>query len=630
MKSKKSPKQNSLNPDVDHISEASIPDVISAENEILNLAKLPVENPNPVMKLGFDGQVLYVNQAGEPFIKKWNISPGNQVPENIMRMVSGIAEGTHKDIEIECCCRFFSFTVVPIAEEGYINLYGHDITQLKMAEERLLESELRYKELVSNAKSIILKMDTKGRFTFFNEFAQNFFGYKEDEIIGKTAWQTIVPKIESSGRDLTKLIDNIYEDPDRFSVNINENTKRNGERAWIEWHNKALYDKEGKKTGHMAIGIDITRRKRSEDALYEAREKLNIALENAGIGVWEWNLQTGEVIWDEKLERMFGLEPGTFGRTVGAFENLVHEEDIPHINKSLKNTIEKGIPFETIYRTRSEKGKLKYISSKAFVNKDSSGNLVRFSGVCFDITGMRQETERLILELNEELLRSNKDLESFAYAASHDLQEPLRMVTSFTQMLERKYKDVLDEKGMEYIHFASDGAKRMYELLNGLLDYSRIHKKGKAFNTVNMDQVLDAVLKNLSFKIEEKNAVVKIHRLPNVIADESQMIQLFQNLISNSIKFSTKAPHIYVSCKLENNQFVFSVKDKGIGIESQYFDKIFQIFQRLHGRKNYEGTGIGLAICKSIVERHGGKIWVQSEPGKGSTFFFTIARNINE
>jgi two-component system, chemotaxis family, sensor kinase Cph1 len=625
MKPNKSLHKKSLPTETDNKSDAGISDIIPIENELHILAKFPTENPNPVMKLSFDGRVLYVNKAGEPFIEKWKISPGNKIPGNISRMISGIAKGSHKDIEIECCGRFFSFTVVPIAGEGYINLYGHDITQLKITEERLLESELRYKELVSNAKSIILKMDTKGRFTFFNEFAQNFFGFKEEEIIGKTAWQTIVPKIESSGRDLTRLIDNIYENPDKFSVNINENIKKNGERVWIEWHNKALYDKDGKKTGHMAVGIDITQRKKSEDALHEAREKLNIALENAGIGVWEWNLQTGEVIWDEKLERMFGLDPGTFGKTFSAFERLVHEEDIPQVEKALKNTIEKGMPFETIFRTKTELGKIKYISSKAFVNKDNIGKLVRFSGVCFDITGMREETENLILELNEELLRSNKDLESFAYAASHDLQEPLRMVTSYTQILEMKYKDILDEKGLEYIHFASEGAKRMYELLNGLLDYSRIHKKGKAFNAVNMNQVLDAVLKNLSFKIEEKKAVIKIHKLPNVVADESQMIQLFQNLISNSIKFSTKIPLIDVSCKLENNQYVFSVKDKGIGIEPQYFDKIFQIFQRLHVRKKFEGTGIGLAICKRIVERHGGKIWVQSDPGKGSAFFFTMA-----
>jgi len=422
------------------------------------------------------------------------------------------------------------------------------------------------------------------------------------------------------------MMKNINEDPDKFSVNINENIKKNSERVWVEWHNKAIFDQAGNKTGLIAIGIDITERKKSEDALQEARQMLNIALENAGIGLWEWDLQTDEVVWDEKLEKMFGLKPGSFGRTYSDFENLVHEEDIPHVQKSLKNTIEKGLPFETIFRIKLENRKPKYISSKAFVNKNKAGKAVKFNGVCFDITGMREETEHLLLALNEELLRSNKDLESFAYAASHDLQEPLRMVISFTQMLEKYYKDKLDETGLEYIHYASEGAKRMYDLLNGLLDYSRIHKKGKAFNVVDINQVLNTVIKNLSFKIEEREAVIKIRRMPVVVADESQMIQLFQNLIANSIKFSTNTPRIDVSCRSDNNHHIFSVKDNGIGIEPQYFDKIFQIFQRLHVRRKYEGTGIGLAICKRIVEHHGGKIWVKSEQCSGSTFIFTIAR----
>jgi PAS domain S-box-containing protein len=719
------------------------------EKDIISLAKLPSENPNPVMRLGLDGTLLYINNAGERFAESWNISAGHKVPENMIRLISGIAKGSHKEIEMECCNKMYSFTVVPILEESYINLYGRDITQQKTVEERLRlqanimqnisdaiyatdlelritnwnsaaeklygwkekdvigksvnevtgprfdqrkqedftrklleegyvrtqlehtsksgssvfldsitivhknlegqiigyistirditekvlaekafqESEEKYKELVSNAKSIILKMDSQGRFIFVNEFAQDFFGYKEDEIIGKTGFETIVPKTESTGRDLSRLIDNIYENPDKFSVNINENIKKNKERVWIEWHNKAIFDQEGNKSGHIAIGMDITQRKKSEDALQEARDKLNIALENAGIGLWEWDVRTGEVLWDEKLEKMFGLEPGAFGKTFADFENLVHEEDIFHVQNSIKNTLERGKPFETIFRTRPENGVIKYISSKAFVNKKSTGMAIRLSGVCFDITGMQAETERLVIELNEELLRSNKDLESFAYAASHDLQEPLRMVTYFTQLLEKNYKDVLDEKGHEYIHFASDGAKRMYELLNGLLDYSRIHKKGKVFNLVDMNQILDTVKKNLSFIIKEKNAVVKSRKLPVILGDDSQMIQLFQNLISNSIKFSARKPKISISCKTEKDQYIFSLADKGIGIEPQYFERIFQIFQRLHARNKYEGTGIGLAICKRIAEHHGGKIWVKSAYGKGSTFFVSIPKS---
>ena len=171
-----------------------------------------------------------------------------------------------------------------------------------LAEKALRESEKKYKELVSNARSIILKQDTKGRFTFFNEYAQHLFGYSEEEILGKTASETIVPKVESTGRELESIIENIYEDPDKYSLNINENIKKNGERVWIEYHNKTLFDDDGKKAGHIAIGLDITKRKKSEDSLKAAQEKLRLALENGNIGLWEWDLETDEVIWDERME----------------------------------------------------------------------------------------------------------------------------------------------------------------------------------------------------------------------------------------------------------------------------------------------------------------------------------------
>jgi light-regulated signal transduction histidine kinase (bacteriophytochrome) len=198
------------------------------------------------------------------------------------------------------------------------------------------------------------------------------------------------------------------------------------------------------------------------------------------------------------------------------------------------------------------------------------------------------------------------------------------MVSSFTQMLDQRYGDKLDQDAHDYIGFAVDGAKRMYELLNGLLAYSRIQTRGKEFTEVDMSEVFSKVLRNLSLKISESKAEISVGELPVILADESQIIQLVQNLIENSIKFSSGEPRITFTAKIDSGYYLFSVKDEGIGIEPQYFDRIFKIFQRLQAREDYEGTGIGLAICKRILDRHNGKIWVESEPGKGSEFFFTI------
>jgi light-regulated signal transduction histidine kinase (bacteriophytochrome) len=248
------------------------------------------------------------------------------------------------------------------------------------------------------------------------------------------------------------------------------------------------------------------------------------------------------------------------------------------------------------------------------------------AGVFFDVTSMKKGTEQVLIKLNEELLRSNRDLQQFAYVASHDLQEPLRMVSSFTQMLMLRYEDKLDEDGKEFIRYAVDGCKRMYDLLNALLAYSRVQTKGKEFVKVDLENVIEKVLQNLSLRISERNALIYKTDLPVLYADENQMIQLIQNLIDNSQKVSNENPKIHISSRSDNYEHIISVTDEGVGISEEYHERVFKIFQRLVTRQEYEGTGIGLAICKRIVERHGGKIWIDSKPGKGSTFHFSIPK----
>lgn len=363
--------------------------------------------------------------------------------------------------------------------------------------------------------------------------------------------------------------------------------------------------------------------------LKQVQEKLTIALENGKIGIWEWRIKEETVIFDERTERIFGIEPGTFGGKFSDMESLIHEEDMPHLRTAINNTLEKGQQIEVIYRIKKRDDSIIYISAKGLLNRDRLGNPDNIIGVCFDVTNMKKGTEEALFKLNEELLRSNMDLQQFAYVTSHDLQEPLRTVMSFTQLLQKKYTDKLGSDGNEYIRFAVEGSQRMYDLLNGLLAYSRIQSRGSEFTRVDMNKVLEKVLGNLNIRIRETNAVIIRERLPFIHADESQMIQLFQNLIENSIKFSKSVPHIRISYEQIHDNIIFAVKDDGIGIETQYFEKIFRIFQRLHSTEEYKGTGIGLAICKRIAERHGGEIWVKSVLGEGSTFHFKIRQGFH-
>ena len=240
-----------------------------------------------------------------------------------------------------------------------------------------------------------------------------------------------------------------------------------------------------------------------------------------------------------------------------------------------------------------------------------------------------KKTEIKLEKYLAELKRSNKELQQFAYVASHDLQEPLRMVASFTQLLEKKYKGQLDSDADEFIKYAVDGAQRMQMLINDLLAYSRVSTRGEEFQLVDLDKAFNESLQNLKMSIDENEAKITIDPLPTIVADQIQIIQLFQNLVGNAIKFrGDETPEIHMAAEEGEDEWIFRVIDNGIGIDSQHSQRIFRVFQRLHERDKYPGTGIGLSICEKIVERHGGYIWVDSKPGNGSAFCFTISKYI--
>ena len=237
----------------------------------------------------------------------------------------------------------------------------------------------------------------------------------------------------------------------------------------------------------------------------------------------------------------------------------------------------------------------------------------------------RQEYQNELEAMVSQLEESNNRLEQFAYAASHDLQEPLRMVSSYLQLIDGRYEDVLDDDGQEYLEYAVDGAERMREMIDALLAYSRIDIQGEEFAPTDCDVVSDEVQDALQVAIEESNAEITADSLPTVYADESQLTQVFQNLLSNAIKYSgDEPPQIHITAEQKQQEWVFAVRDSGIGIDPDEADTIFDVFQRLHSRDEHSGTGIGLALCERIIERHDGQIWVESEPGEGSTFSFTL------
>ncbi len=353
--------------------------------------------------------------------------------------------------------------------------------------------------------------------------------------------------------------------------------------------------------------------------------------------IWEWNLDTNTIVSaNEGFGRVYGYNPGKLLGDYDTWKKWIHPEDFERVIEKRRSILKNPyhLYWDDEFRIINKEGKYYFMYHKAYIVRNETGKAIRLFGAMQNIS-QRKEDEALLIELNnrlkqraDELAASNVELERFAYIASHDMQEPLRMITSFLQLFKKKYEDQIDETAEQYIHYAMDGAERMKKLITDLLEYSRIGSNKDSFERVDTNILLNEVVAVFMNRIAETNATIAVGELPVIHANKTQMFQLFQNLIGNALKYSGKIqPHIQIEGKEEEKQFVFSVRDNGIGIKPMFFEKIFVLFQRLHHKNEYSGTGIGLTICKKIVERHDGKIWVESQPGVGSCFYFAIRKS---
>lgn len=364
-------------------------------------------------------------------------------------------------------------------------------------------------------------------------------------------------------------------------------------------------------------------RKHAEEALRESEARFREAFDHAAIGM---ALIGTDGRWIEVNDAVCDIVGYTQDELLAmSFQDITHPDDL-QTDLGLFYHLLAG---ETAYY-HLEKRYIHKLGHEIWVQ--ISASLVRntrkqplYAVIQIQDITRRKRVEEELAQRLEELARSNAELEQFAYVASHDLQEPLRMVASYTQLLARRYRGRLDADADEFIEYAVGGVLRMQQLINDLLIYARVGTRGKEFEPTDCETVFEQTLLDLQTALTESNAEITRDPLPTVMADPAQLRQVFQNLIGNAIKFRSAAPlHIHISAERKGDEWVFSVSDNGIGIDPEYAERIFIIFQRLHGREKYRGTGIGLSICKKIIERHGGRIWVKGQSGQGATFYFTI------
>ncbi len=393
--------------------------------------------------------------------------------------------------------------------------------------------------------------------------------------------------------------------------------RHDGAYRWFKARAARQFDDRGRLLRVHGTSTDIEDQRRAIDEARESRERLRSALDASGTGTFRWVFATGEVEWDGNLSALFGLAPERRSIRLSDFLNLVHADDREEVSRKVEDC-RLGSDFVAEFRVVWPDRSLHWLLDKGRVILDAGGNPASVTGACVDITSRKKAEENL--------QRTNEDLRQFAYAASHDLQEPLRMVASFTQLLKRRYGGKLDGEADQFIEFAVEGAHRIELLLEGLRIYWHVSDQDDiAGEITDCGEIVNSVVAMLQGTGHPRPEFRVGHDLPMVRAANVPMTQLFQNLLGNAVKYRhpERIPVVEVRSARGRHEWIFSVRDNGIGIDPRYSEQVFKIFKRLHS-KEYSGTGIGLAICRKIVERLGGRIWVQPNPEGGSDFRFTI------
>lgn len=483
-----------------------------------------------------------------------------------------------------------------------------------LTEEALLQSEERYRMIFNHSPLGIVHFDQEGVILDCNDHFLEVMGAPREKVLGfnmVTSAQNMAMRsaVQTALDGELGVYDGEYR-----SVTGDKSTQL---RAIYN----CLTSEEGKFLGAVGLFEDISETKRAEKALKASEQRYRTLVETMNEGVLIRNEKDRITYVNQRLCQMWGYSSDEI---CGHSSTDFLDEDNQIILKEQRIKRREGVhtPYEITWTAKDGRKIVTIMSPRPIF--DDQGAFKGSFGIITDITNRKQAEETLARQAKE-LERSNAELEQFAYVASHDMQEPLRMIASYVQLLARRYKGKLDQDADDFIAYAVDGSKRMQTMINDLLAYSRVGRINGEAESTDCQKILEWALGNLGTAIEENQATITHGKLPTLVVSGGLIGLLFQNLIGNAIKFHGKEPpQIHISAKLEGKEWLFAVRDNGIGFDPQYTDRIFTIFQRLHGVGVYPGTGIGLAISKKIVEYHGGKIWAESALEKGTTFYFTI------
>jgi len=503
-----------------------------------------------------------------------------------------------------------------------------DITREKNITAALQEEIALNQSFLHKLPGIFFLFDLKGKIILWNHNIESISGYSEQEI------REMKPDDFFKKEDQKRILDEIKKvaEEDRNEV-LMEIQAKDGRNIPVHF-SASLIQYQGKPC-ILGIGQDIRELIESKRLIEENIERYELVTKATNEAIWDYDFREESLHCGDGFFKLFGYEPSEM--SLEKFMGLIHPDDQERVTKKIQDYLTPDLSktnWLDEFRFKKKNNIYTYVVSKAIFLRNKQGYITRIVGSIQDISHQK-EYERSLKSLNEklelhirELAFSNQELQRFAFIASHDLQEPLRMISSFMGLLEKRYGDKLDDKALKYISFATEGAKQMQRIILDLLEHSRVGSPDESKVNLSVDKLLKEIQLYLKKNIQEKSVKITHSQLPSIHTFKTPLFQIFMNLISNSIKYAhpERTPAIHIDCKELKNHWQFSISDNGIGISPEYFEKIFVIFERLHTKDKFEGTGIGLAIVKKAVEYLGGEVKVSSEIGKGSTFSFTIKK----
>jgi PAS domain S-box-containing protein len=499
------------------------------------------------------------------------------------------------------------------------------LEELKLLRERLSQveetkktdrkAELKFQGLLEAAPDGIIIVDRAGRITLVNAQTEKLFGYLREELLGRPI-EILVP--ERFCKAHVGHRENYHAQPRTRPMGVGldlTGRRKDGSEFPVEISLSPIETEKGQQV--ISIVRDITEQRRTSRALQESREQLQAILDYTTAVIFVKDLEGRYLLVNRRYEQLFHVTNRDIIEKTDF--DLLPKETAEAVRANDQKVLESGAPLELEEVVPSDGEPHTYIAIK-FPLRDASGKLFAVCGIATDITDRKRAEEKLREKIRE--------MDDFIHVVSHDLKEPLRGIEAFAGFLAEDYAHLLDEEGRRYVHFLKSSAIRMKDLIHDLLTLASISRKVPTLQQVDLNQTLLRIQQDLEYTIQQKKARIECHTpLPTVVCDPTQIGEVFKNLLSNAIKFNTSSvPEVEIAVKEEERAYLFSIQDNGIGIDPRYRERIFGLFERLHPQEQFEGTGAGLAICKKIIEGCGGKIWVKSEVGKGSTFFFTLPK----